>query len=302
VFAYRKYKKEAGIFKLDKTKVLGRAREPILAFFTDSDGQPNFITDYNTWYKIDTAGKLYAHDTITLDLEHLENRFRIFSLRKSAVLSIGSSIYFSPVWVELEDDTAYLKEPCIVSVSLRPEAGSAYKAFFKKPAFFGDFVNPHISYCFNGKEIVLLYPNSDTLYTCDPVSGKYAQYPLNNPSFSQPEIADQENKWESSYGMKYALHNFGYEAIWYNKNTGHYVVTYQTPVDKSIKVPTYDDQPLRAVVLNERFQPLQYLLFRERYFSNNVLQTAKGLAMPVYSKRQRNIQHDIPIRYYVYNF
>jgi hypothetical protein len=77
---------------------------------------------------------------------------------------------------------------------------------------------------------------------------------------------------------------------------------YSVPVNKNIKVPTYDDQPDHVLVLNERFEPLQYLVFKEQYFNSNVFQTSKGLAMPVYSRSQKKIQHDIPIRYYVYNF
>jgi hypothetical protein len=73
-------------------------------------------------------------------------------------------------------------------------------------------------------------------------------------------------------------------------------------VDKRIKVPSYDDQPDHAIVLNERFEPLKYILFQERHFNSNVLQMTKGLAMPVYSKSQKKIPHDIPIKYYVYNF
>lgn len=292
----------SNVYKMTDKVIYYNAPEPLLSFFIDSTGEPNFISDENTWLKIDSEDNFYVYDTIRLDMKYLQNRFRIFSIRRRPVLLIGERIFFSPIWVELEDYDTYLKEPCLVSVSLDRQDTQRHREFFDKPGFFKIYPNPRISYCFNGKEIVMLYPNSDTLYSYNIATGQYSKKAIHNYFYSQPEPADQRLRWDEVYTIKYKLHNFSYEAIWYNKNTGHYVLMYVMPVDKKIKVPTYDDQPAHALVLNERFEPLQYILFKERYYNNNAMQTTKGLAMPVHSKLQKQIDHDIPIRYYVYDF
>jgi hypothetical protein len=187
-YAYTRYQRYGDKYQLKEQIILSNASESLLGFFMDSSRAPNFISVENTWFKLDTANKLYANDTIRPGLQYLGDRFRIFSTRHRPLLLINDRLYFSPIWRALEDYHAYLKEPCLVSISINRQNTEPHREYFTKPGFFNESPNPRIAYCFNGREIVMLYPNRDTLYCYNIATTQYTKKAIRNPFYSQPDL------------------------------------------------------------------------------------------------------------------
>lgn len=294
-----KFKRKTNVFNRVYEKVITHPNQ-FRCFFLDCNNVINLIDDTNEWYIFDTNKGLNRKCKLHLKLDHLKENYLLLSLHEYFAFCKDNKIFIRLTHNAVEYYYEGFNENPIVSVNLNKDSFEVARYLFPTPQYIKNMFRPFSVYCFDGKNIALLYPGIDTLYKYDINKNQYTSAYIGNKEFEQQQTVDQNGMFNSEYSTIYQLHNFQYQSIFYNKNTRHYILFYQTKVDDSIKVPVWQDQSLKAIVLNEDFKSLYYLDFKETYmYTGCFFNTSKGIAMPLYKK---NYKTDGNIKYYVYNF
>lgn len=204
-----------------------------------------------------------------------------------------------------QDYLPWFRESVMMEFVLRNNAIEQVKCYMKKPSKIENYMQPWPTYCYFDNTIVMLYPAYDTLYTYNRKTGMEKKIALHNREYAQParfDLGKMNSSGGQSYQTKYALENFRYTGIYFNKVTKHYVLTYVIAAqakDKN-KAATFDDQLTHAYVLDENFEPIDYYCFDQLYLDNPnyFFYPGKGLALPVFDP-QKSFENT---KYYIYNF
>lgn len=261
-----------------------------IAFFIDSvQHKSNIISMDQDWYRLDAHNepKLVTH--IKLDLPFLKASYCFFSFPNCPVLFTDSSLIMRISATNPTDYVHALSEKVLAYIAYKGDSIQHVAYLYTKPKSLIDQFEVFPSYCKKDNKLLLIYPCIDSIYQYDLLSKQYTTIPIHNPYYKVPEKYDYTRCRESEYATKMKLHNFCYNGIFYNPATQHYVLYYHAPVDPAIKVPTFDDQERRAIVLDEKFGYVKTVLFNNKYREPaSYLIMKKGIAMPVFSKKYEN--------------
>jgi hypothetical protein len=266
-------------------------------YFIDHD---NFVTVYDPFaeHKMDTCyirhRFRYMLDTFALNSA---NNTPLLKIRDTLIAIIGPRTD--------EGYKAYFKEQEIseFKIDQKTHTISYLRSYFTKPSNLSDFDYPFGVYCFVNNAIFMLYPPMDSLYIHNRSTNSTTKICINNPDYKMPAKFTCK-AFTPEYGScatKYQLHNFRYTAIYHNPLTRHFVLFYEAPVSDTIKgrVPTFDDQPLKALVLDEQFNQVSRLTFNKKFISamSFFFIPVKGLAMPIF--KGTDAHETTP--FYIYN-
>lgn len=273
-----------------------KARRPIdveawSSHFTGDDHLNYFLSRSNVLSCYDAAaGRKLWESPIKHIFPYLKDSFSIFSPHSAPVVKRHDTLITSLSHGYIQSYRQYFKEPEIAEFRLADDSISFLRNYITKPESLPDYCFPLSKYCIQGNTICLLYPCFDTLYIYDRMKNTLTKTLIGNKDYQLPAKFDMSKLWTPEYGSyqtNYSLHTFAYSAIYYNPLTKHFILFYTAPVVQSSKgkLPTPDDQKMKALVLDEDLKPLKYHIFKSRNFvvpESYFLIPGKGLAMPVF--------------------
>jgi len=265
-----------------------------------NEGIINLIDAENYVYSYDTVKGLQHKFKLDLSVPFLQHNFVVYSENTTPIIINEKNMYFN---ISTQSGDLYyeqLKGFSMAKISFDKDSFNNVEYLFQKPKILEDQVKPYPSYCFNGKQIVLIYPNIDSLYIYDIATKQYSQKHIGNAEYMPHESADKKRIFDVDYTLVYDLHHFHYESIKYNPDTKHYVLFYWLPVDKKIKVPMIEDLRISALVLNENLEPIKYFGTTNLYvgslcFFNN----SSAIPMLLYND---NFKNNVQFDYKMVNF
>ncbi len=271
-----------------------------------------FKDEKGIFYALDNDRNIYSYNEnfklkdsihLTYSFPILQGRFNIGHYNSWPVNKVGDTIISVLIYSDISDYENYFKKcPSMFECILQNGQMKNIKTFFQKPAGLTKYYVPVSSHCYNNDLIALMYPCYDTIYTYNRRTGKEKHLPIHNPDYTAPAQFDFKNLMDFSKITKYQMANFSYSGIFFNNQTKHYIVYYTCPVsnDDKSKNPTFDDQFLKAIVLDEEFNIIKQITFNKKYYGEvgYFVLPGKGLVMPVYEKSNfSNIS-----KFYIYNF
>lgn len=263
-------------------------------YFADAD---NHLVEYNV-----TADSLLKRYTMPHRFQHLKDSFALAITNCMPILKIHDTLIAVISPNSNESLRLYYKEQEISEFKFDPlrDTVSYIRSYITKPSGLSDYDFPMSSYAFHNNTIFLMYPHYDTIYSFNRSTNSLRKNAIHNQDFMQPaKFACQPFTPEyGSCATKYYLHNFRYNGIYYNPLTKHFVLFYNAPVaEQKNHLPTFKDQPLRAIVLDEQLNILSYHTLKKTLGlgSESFLIPGKGLAMPVNAKNYETTH------FYIYN-
>jgi hypothetical protein len=263
-------------------------------YFADAD---NNIAEYNL-----SADSLLKRYTIPHRFQHLKDSFGLTMANCMPILKIHDTIIAVIGPNSNESLRLYFNEQEISEFKVDPlkDTISYIRSYITKPVNLSDYDFPMASYCFHHNTVFLIYPHYDTIYSFNRSTNSLRKIAIQNQDFTPPAKFTCQ-PFTPEYGScatKYYLNNFRYNGIYYNPLTKHFVLFYNAPV-KPIKdhIPTFKDQPLRAMILDEQLNILSYHTLNKTLGlgSESFLIPGKGLAMPVSAKNYETTH------FYIYN-
>jgi hypothetical protein len=272
-------------------------------YFRGDDGKNyfanrnNHIAEYNM-----NADSLLKRYTIPHHFPYLKDSFALSVANNSPVLKIHDTIISVIGCTSNESERLYFKEQEIAEFKLDPASDTLryLRSYITKPSNLSDYDFPLGMFSFHNNTVFLIYPQSDTIYSFNRSTNTLHKTAIHNQDFVQPAKFNCQ-PFSTEYGScatKYYLHNFRYYGIYYNPLTKHFILFYNTPVaEQKNHVPTFKDQPLRAIVLDEQLNVLSYHTMKKTLGlgSESFLIPGKGLAMPVNTKNYETTP------FYIYN-
>lgn len=272
-----------------------------MAFFIDSaHHQPCLIGIENQClFRLEADGQLKKILHIQLDLPVLKEQYRFFHTADNPVTVNDSSLLLNIAPMTPYDYQKQFYEKGFAEVVIKNDSITKVNYLFDYPKGIEHdiFVNP--VYCSNGTKMLVVYPCIDSIYAYDRATQQYKTYPIRNKQYSPSAHYDASRWMEADYVTKLRFNSFYYEGIFFNPKTRHYVLYYVPPVDKHIKVPSYNDQEYFALVLDEQFKHIKTVKFLDKFrWTGNFLLTPQGIAMPLYSK---NYKYEKTYQYYYFD-
>lgn len=272
-------------------------------YFRGYDGKHYFVDGNNRIAEYSaTTDSLLRHYTIPHRFPYLRDSFALARANSCPILKLHDTIIAVISPNSNESERLYYKEQEISEFKVDPanDTISYIRSYINKPSNLSDFDFPMGSYCFYNNTIFLLYPQFDTIYSFNRSTNISRKIAIHNQDFVQPSKFTCE-PFTPEYGScatRYYLHNFRYNGIYHNPLTKHVVLFYNAPVTpEKGHIPTFNDQPLRAIVLDEQLNILFYHTMKKTLGlgSETFLIPGKGLAMPVSAK------HYETTKFYIYN-
>ncbi len=263
-------------------------------YFTDRN---NAIIEYNA-----SADSLLKRYTIPHRFRFLKDSFAISCANNSPIMVLHDTLVSVICPNSNESLRLYFKEQEVSEFKINPRSDtlSYLRSYITKPSTLSDYDFPLGMHAFHNNTLFLLYPQFDTIYSFNRSTGTPHKTAIHNQDFVQPAkfTCIPFTPEYGSCATKYYLHNFRYNGIYYNPLTKHVVLFYNAPV-KATKnhIPTFNDQPLRAIVLDEQLNILSYHTLKKTLGlgSESFLIPGKGLAMPVNNKNYETT------KFYIYN-
>lgn len=263
-------------------------------YFADAN---NVITVYNP--TVDTILKRYS---IPHRFPYLKDSFALACANNSPVLVLHDTLISVISPNANESERLYYKEREIAEFRINPSSDtlSYIRSYIAKPARLSDYDYPLGMYCMHNNTVFLLYPQFDTIYSFNRSTNSLHKTAIHNQDFTQSAKFTCES-FTPVYGScatKYYLYNFRYYGICYNPLTRHFILLYHAPVaDQKNRLPTFEDQPLRSIVLDEQLRPIKYHSFTKNLEAGGsfFMIPGKGLAMPLRREHYENT------RFYIYN-
>lgn len=259
-------------------------------FFIDSiSHSPNFISSDNIWYKLESTKKLKQFTEINLNLSMLlKNEYQFFSVHQQPVIVSDSSILMQ---IAFKGDAGFYKwfqEPSSFAHIIYNNNGiSKIDKIGRKPKDLKDHIGYLELYCKSKNKLVFIYPCVDSIFEYDLNTKEYKSSFISNSSFVKPKQKIDQDKLleDSEYASKARLESFTYTGIFYSPRTDHYILYFVPPVSDTIKVPTFDDQELFALILDNNYKSLKTVKFKQTYRSTlSFLPSYEGIYMPLYKK------------------
>jgi hypothetical protein len=251
----------------------------------------------NTHYLFDTSMRI--HKLQMQDIKAFLGKNYINCNLKYHPISFQNNKFWSIYYfMHLDSYTQYFQEPSLCEYEIRNDKIVKLSSYVNKPTDLINYDAPYPVFCDNGDSIVLLYPCFDSLYIVNKSTNVISKMKIGNLSYKLPAPWDYLQMFTdtfNAYKTRYELKNFKYQAIIFNPKTRHYLLFYLKP-----SVDAYS-QPLKLLVLNNKFETIDYYTFNENFFhiTNIVVIPNKGIALPIFPK---DPEHEKNILYYIYNF
>lgn len=263
-------------------------------YFTDTD---NTITEYNT-----SADSLLKRYTIPHRFSYLKDSFVLALANNMPVLKIHDTIIAVISPNSNESERLYYKEQEVSEFRIDPATNTLHylRSYIDKPSNLPDYNFPQGMYCLHNNTVFLVYPPVDTIYCFNRSTATLLKTAIRNQDFVQPATfpCTLYTPEYNSCATNYYLHNFRYDGIYFNPITKHFVLLYNAPV-VPVKghIPSFSDQPLKAIVLDEQLNVVGYHYFKKRLEAgiSYFVIPGKGLAMPLSDERYETT------RFYIYN-
>lgn len=264
-------------------------------YFTDAN---NTVVEYNP-----TADSLLKRYVIPHHFRHLKDSFALAVANCTPVIKHHDTLIAVISANSNESTRLYYKEQEISEFKLDPSKDSIsyIRSYITKPSTLSEYDFPLGMYMMHNNTVFLIYPQFDTIYSFNRSTNTLRKTAIHNQDFIQPARFNCV-PFTPEYGScatKYYLSNFRYNGIYHNPLTKHIVLFYNAPI-KATKnhIPTFKDQPLRAIVLDEQLHILSYHTLKNTLGlgSETFLIPGQGLAMPVSAKNYETT------KFYIYNF
>jgi hypothetical protein len=256
------------------------------------------LIDYeNSHYLFDTSMRI--HKLHIQDIkEHLGKNYINCNLKYHPIRFHNNEFWSIYYFMHLDSYTQYFQEPSLCEYEIKQDSIFKVNSFIDKPRDLINYESPYPIFCDNGDSIVLVYPCFDSLYIVNKTTKALSKMIIGNLSYKLPAPWDYNQLFAdtfNAYKTRYELKNFKYQAIIFNPNTRHYLLFYLEP-----SIDAYS-QPLKLLVLNNKFETIDYYTFNENFFhiTNIVVIPNKGIALPIFPK---DPEHEKNILYYIYNF
>lgn len=280
-----------------------RASANLSSFFlNNSDKSIGFLSSDNVWYNFSKDGNLQKIADIDLGLDIMTPKeYQFYSVQQQPTLVTDSGIL---VQIAFKGDTGFeswLKESTSFAQIIPRNGSLEVERIGRKPKDLKDQLVQLELFCKNRNKLVFIYPCMDSIFEFDLQSKKLIARSIQNPLFNKKgEKVDQEKIIrDSEYASKLRLSTFTYNGIFYSSCTKHYVLYFFPPVSSNIKVPTFDDQVLHAMIIDEQLKPVRIVRFDKTYRSTlSFLTSKKGIYMPLYKKAKH--ENDT-IKYHVFD-
>ncbi len=293
-------KNESKTFVLSQRKSIA-PQGYIPAFFKLQDNSFCSISTENKLYKYDKDWKVSDTTNLNLNFPHLKHSYLIGCWKSMPVLQSGDTLISTFAYGGLNDYLTYFKEPAITEYIPEDTNARQISSYLPKPASLKHFMLPFPRYCYAGNTIYLIYPCFDSLYIYNRYSKSAHTVALKNKNYQLPLPFDYVKGLDFSYLTQYELHNFCYKAIYHNPLSGNFLLFYVSPATTTIAGanPTFDDQPLKAIVINKDYQVLQYWKFKFNYsdITNQLYIPGKGLSLARHGQDDFKKTH-----FYLFNF
>jgi hypothetical protein len=272
-----------------------------------------FKGDDNKNYFIDGNNVITVHDPtdsgstkkykIVHKFKFLKDSFGLALANNTPIIKRHDTIIAVITPISNTSSKLYFKEQEMAEFKFSPESDTLrfLRSYITKPSNLSDYDYPIGSFCLHNNTVYLMYPSMDTIYSFDRTTGKINKTVLNNHDFRQPDKFYCQ-AFSADYGScatKYYLNNFRYNGIYFNPVTKHFVVFYNAPVVRyKGRVPVFSDQPLKAIILDEKLNVISYQVLNKQLGlgSGSLVIPGKGLAMPIMSEKYETTQ------FYIYNF
>lgn len=263
-------------------------------YFTD---RSNTITEYNT--TVDTLQKRY---TISHRFHHLKDSFALARANNSPILITHDTLISVISPNSNESLRLYFKEQEVAEFRIDPVTDTIryLRSYITKPANLSDYDFPMGMYAFHNNTVFLVYPQFDTIYSFNRSTNTFRKIAIHNQDFMQPAKFTCQ-PFTPDYGScatKYYLHNFRYWGIYHNPVSKHFVLFYNAAVEPvKGRTPTFNDQPLKAIVLDEQLNVVGYHYFKKNLEAGTsfFMIPGKGLAIPILNETYETA------RFYIYN-
>lgn len=258
-------------------------------YFIDSSGRDNFLGRDNIWYRLNESQHLQKITSIKLELKHLQERFQLIQTHERPIIQTDSTITVSYSEQSPYDYQSYMYESSFANIHLKNDSIVSIDYLFKKPIGLSNDFLVYPIFCGVKSKMFVVYPCIDTVYEYDFTNKKYSTHYIGNKSYSPSEKYNFAKWNEPDYRTQLNLTNFSYRGFFYNPATKHFILYYQMPVSKKIKVPTFEDQKCYALVLDTGFNQIKTVEFVGSFRSPaSFFPTSKGIYMPLFIKNQKN--------------
>lgn len=298
------YTKDHNDYTMGRKKELYGIGSMFHSFFVDSSGLINIINGDNEWMQLDDSFRIQKTFYFQERKGLLGDDYIITGLRTIPFLLEDKKLVSTFYYRTPQAYVRYFKMPSIAVSKIKNDSVYFANDYIPKPDNLIDYSLPFPKYCYSPGKILLVYPCFDTLYILDTKKGGLSKKVIANSNYTRPEKWDLTKMFTpefNGYYTKYQLSNFQYKGVFYNPITKHYLLFYVTST-KEVKgrIASYEDQPLRLLVLDEAFKIQNYYEFGKSYFSpeNFTWIEGKGWALPVF-KNKFDFRNTT---FYVYNF
>jgi hypothetical protein len=258
-----------------------------------------------TFEILDTGFNTLFKSQIHHKLSGLGSRYMFNSTNSAPIMLSGDTILISKCHMNPADYATYISsEHPISKIALAKDSFVYCGEVASFPSQLSQYYNASSLYCKNGNEIALMYPCLDTIYTYDLKNNKPKKVPIHNQDFRQPASFDFSQMRNVKYLNEYNIYNFMYLGIVFNPKTRHHVLFYKCAAkansDNQSAVPSFSDEPMRALVMDDKFTLLHYFTFEKKYFiASFFVMPDQGIAVPKYSN---TISDDKKIVFSIFNF
>jgi hypothetical protein len=270
------------------------------AFFIDSLNHQKCFIGFNDQILYTYSNNNFLKKFhIKLNLQYLNNEYRFFHTAENPILINDTSIVLNVCSKTPYEYLEELKEKVFAEIVIKNDSISTINYLFNHPTNLKNDIESNELFCKNREKILVLFPCIDTIYEYDRIRKQYSTHAINNFHY-KPSSHYDPNRWmEADYKTKLRFENFIYQGIFFNPKTKHYVLYYRPPVNKDIKVPTFDDQEFLALILDEQFKQIKTIKFTNKFRSPaSFMLTQNGIAMPLFTK---NYKHEKTYSYYIFD-
>jgi hypothetical protein len=256
----------------------------------------------NTIYNYDSTFRLKDSIKINYDTKYLKKDFFLSFGAELPLIQLGDTFISNYTHIDVTNFYNTYKEDAYMEFVIKNKQISTTKTYAKKPVnlkyYDVSFISSH---CIAGNKLYKIYCGIDTLYIIDRITGLESKKPIRNKDYQLPEKTKLEKIDNAGYITKHSLSTFQYTAIFYNENSGHFIVFYSPPASaKEDKAITYKDKALKAIVLDNNLDILNYWDFVDNYLGAYCFYQIKnkGLAMPL----ENNTSTNEKTTFYIYNY
>jgi len=257
----------------------------------------NSVTAYDF-----SGNKVLYTKPIVHSFEYLKDSFELMSSNLSPAIVNGDTLVAAFVHNDLGAYANQFKENGIAEFSLTGDSIRYIRSYIPRPKNTIHQYYPFQLYCVSGKNINVVYPGTDTIYSFNRTTGQLKKYPINNPDYKTPGFWDYRKMRDAAYNSKWVNSNFAYQSFRYDSDKNEYLLFYVEEVPKNKNGNPEREGRMFVLVLDSDFK-----IKRKSYLPVGIKHViprsyfhipGKGLAIPIF----KGFDDFENTTYYIYSF